>query len=690
MYEERTPWLEGACVLGAAFVAHPLILSLGLMWEITPLPAWMILVLALVGWLAVRIPLLAGFALVEAGKLTLVALWLYPQISEQMLTVLYQATAWWQEMLAGLSNAPAGGFARLLMALTAVLSGAMIPLEARRSGSALLTLTGGTALLGLAWLLGYDTAWPLYLRFLGATLLLWSAAAAYARDMRWKAAGRRILGETDVFFTALAFLLLFAAAWVIPAPGEGVNLGAAGEWVQRNLPVLRWLRGGTEEWGGDGGFSLAEVGFARRMGELGGPVLLSDKVALQVRSGSVMPTHPLYLRGRSRIAYTGRGWEPGAVFDTPPPNYPDGAPIHLTVDLVNLDSATLFYPRELVRVAVPHRIDGEENVTGSARTYEVVIALGGSSTAHDVERYLQLPPSLPERVRQEAARVAGQGPDPLARAEALEEYLRRFPYSLAVPATPSGRDFVDYFLFELRRGYCTYSATAMTVMLRSLGVPARWVEGFVLEAGQSNVLYRHAHAWVEVYAEGRGWVIFDPTPRFPLPVRDLSPVATVPGEAGEREQPLPQTRGQNVQLPAGAFQPAALPRIWPGLGVAAMCGALSLLWWLWRRGRSGRISWRDDRAAPQEAFDLAARLLAARGLHRQKHQTELEYARGVGAVFPEVKEPISTLAAEATRARFSAPGALLQEGAARALGALKAVREWLGRNRKARARSEQG
>jgi hypothetical protein len=121
-----------------------------------------------------------------------------------------------------------------------------------------------------------------------------------------------------------------------------------------------------------------------------------------------------------------------------------------------------------------------------------------------VQRYLQLPPTLPQRVRDEARRVvseAGAG-NAYDKAEAIQAFLRTFPYDEQIPSPPDDRDGVEYFLFDLRRGYCDYFASAMVVMLRAEGVPARLVSGYaggVLnpETGRFEVRQNVAHTWPE-------------------------------------------------------------------------------------------------------------------------------------------------------------------------------------------------
>src|SRR2546427_6545887 len=106
--------------------------------------------------------------------------------------------------------------------------------------------------------------------------------------------------------------------------------------------------------------------------------------------------------------------------------------------------------------------------------------------------------------------------------EVLEPHCTTPPcsYSAQVKATPPGKDPVDYFLFDLKQDFCEYFASAMVVMLREEGIPARLVEGFTTGAFDtaSNafvVREQDAHAWVEAYSPQYGWIEFEPTPSQP-------------------------------------------------------------------------------------------------------------------------------------------------------------------------------
>jgi len=136
--------------------------------------------------------------------------------------------------------------------------------------------------------------------------------------------------------------------------------------------------------------------------------------------------------------------------------------------------------------------------------------------------YLQLPENLPQRIKDLSASLVASYDNNYDKAKAIEQYLAsNFPYNLDVRSTPRNRDFVDYFLFDQKEGYCSYFASAMAVLARCAGLPARYVEGYMLPPESVKdkpdtfvVTNMQAHAWVEIYFEGYGWLPFEPTSPF--------------------------------------------------------------------------------------------------------------------------------------------------------------------------------
>ncbi len=169
------------------------------------------------------------------------------------------------------------------------------------------------------------------------------------------------------------------------------------------------------------------------------------------------------------------------------------------------------------------------------------------------QRYLQLPDELPQRVRDLALNLTADKVNLYDRAKAIETYLRQFGYTLDVPAPPSNRDVADYFLFDLKKGYCDYFATTMVVMARAAGLPARLVTGYSsgtydYNAHHFTVVAANSHAWVEIYFPGLGWVEFEPT-------TNQNPIA----HPGEEQQPDKAT--SKVPTPAPTPEKTGLAAI---------------------------------------------------------------------------------------------------------------------------------
>ena len=156
-----------------------------------------------------------------------------------------------------------------------------------------------------------------------------------------------------------------------------------------------------------------------------------------------------------------------------------------------------------------------------------------------VAHYLELPDDFPQRVKDLALQIVtdAEAINPFDQADALERWLRRnIGYNEKITGPRLGQDGVDYVLFESRAGYCDYYAAAMATMARSLGIPARVAVGYARgEYEPSGEVYRvrerDAHAWVEVFFPGYGWVEFEPTSAQPAVNRP------VPADEGELPDP---------------------------------------------------------------------------------------------------------------------------------------------------------
>ena len=268
---------------------------------------------------------------------------------------------------------------------------------------------------------------------------------------------------------------------------------------------------------------------------------LGDRVIMTVEAPS---GH--FWRAVTYDFYTGAGWRTTESDKADKISMPttDRESFQATFDIIVPHSNILFAANEPQKADVPYQFyTGSDksystslhalNRSQAAGTYTVtsLVSVADKQTLRKVapaysdyikSKYLQLPSTLPQRVKTLAHQVMDNIPNTYDRAEALESFLRSppFSYSPQVKPTPPGKDPVDYFLFDLKQDFCEYFASAMVVMLREEGIPARLVEGFTTGTFDSTsntwvVREQDAHAWVEAYFPGYGWIEFEPTPSQP-------------------------------------------------------------------------------------------------------------------------------------------------------------------------------
>ena len=285
-------------------------------------------------------------------------------------------------------------------------------------------------------------------------------------------------------------------------------------------------------------------------------------------------------------------------------------------------------------------------------------------------RFLQLPDRMPERVHDLAERIVAGAQTQYDAVLAVQSWLQaNTVYDLAVPREPEGVDAVDHFLFETRRGFCEHIASAMAVMLRSVGVPTRLVTGF--GPGERNpftgyyeVRFSNAHAWVEVYYPQVGWVSYDPT--FGVPSLDPSwssrfMAGAVLGAIGRFvDRVVPESVKSAVARAASAVGSVAAGafRTWPSaLGAVAVLAAAAsgFAWWRRRRQRTAPPRPPDDAG---EAFEELVVALAAAGHARAPAATPAELLFRVttdGALSSEVVTNTEFVVRTFERARFAPP-----------------------------------
>jgi hypothetical protein len=278
-------------------------------------------------------------------------------------------------------------------------------------------------------------------------------------------------------------------------------------------------------------------------------------------------------------------------------------------------------------------------------------------------QYLQLPADLPPRIATLAADITMDGATRYDKAVLAQDYLRAFPIDFDIADTPPGRDTVDYFLFDSQRGYFDYHASALTVMLRTLGIPSRLAVGFVideadkdLESGSYSIRDRNSYAWTEVYFPGYGWIAFNPSPD-----REgaLNPVveetAQEPVEPGSLENApfgpvadpifdIPtQTQGGDGTVPTVGDGRDYNPLITVGVAafVALLAGSVFLGW---QRSVAGL-------PYSQQLWEKTVRLATWAGHGPRTGQTPSDFARSLKRGVRDADD-ISILAAAYNRSRF--------------------------------------
>ena len=293
------------------------------------------------------------------------------------------------------------------------------------------------------------------------------------------------------------------------------------------------------------------TGFSDRV-ELGriGQIQQSKTVMMHVQiAGDTAGASSLKLRGVALNNFDGRTWAnthvkatlargPDGQFDLAPsdPRTPvaRGSRIHYRVTLEPFLGEVFFL------LATPQRLQGNYRAIaedGAGNVFDVDfehpvtryeadsktrlprgLRTQSSSWLHapDLTGYLQLA-ALDPRVKALAEQITAKASTPAEKVAAIENYLRlHYGYTLQLPKT-TPRDPIANFLFERRQGHCEYFASSMAVMLRSIGIPSRVVNGF--SGGEFNditseyvIRASDAHSWVEAYLPGEDWVEFDPTP----------------------------------------------------------------------------------------------------------------------------------------------------------------------------------
>ncbi|MDQ3541351.1 MAG: transglutaminase domain-containing protein, partial [Chloroflexota bacterium] len=321
--------------------------------------------------------------------------------------------------------------------------------------------------------------------------------------------------------------------------------------------------------------------------------------------------------------------------------------LFVTGQVPNYDDVEAVFGRDDVEPNVPYRVSG--SASGASATE--LSRAGTEYPAWVAQRYLSLPDSITPRTAELARALTASSSGSYEKARAIEAYVRdTIVYDESVSAPPDNADIVDYVLFERQRGYCEYYASAMAVMLRTLGIPSRVAVGFFpgdYDDAQGGYVYlqRNAHAWVEVFFPAYGWIPFEPTSSQPLIEEGDVDATTIPTPSPV-EEPLateaistPDPATENFPPPAPAQVTSTddgngnswmLPTALLGVLLGGLALAVWALWALPLRGLSST-------SALYTRLTALGRLV---GLRQSPSATPREFGRSFGESVPQAKEHV--------------------------------------------------
>ena len=363
-----------------------------------------------------------------------------------------------------------------------------------------------------------------------------------AEDTEFETGGSREYGR--VLLVACCLLAVVVAGTLVPALTAGG--GVSGSPIESALPDEEVAGGGADIPGSGGSGSLPGGSGGGTLGALnpgeytgvGGAI---DENAFRSQNAqthfTVRSAEPAYWRTGAYGEYTGAGWQ--RTETTRPYDGPlalggaNGTQVAYEVTLNRSATSlpTVWQPRSVAGLGVEavvtdrralrpvERLPSGTTYTGVSsappRDPDLLRSTGQDYPEAIESRYATLSDDVPGRVGLFTDDLTANTSTPYGTAQRVESWLEENKeYSLNV--SRQGENIADSFIFEMDRGYCEYYATAMVVMLRSQGVPARYAVGYSTGQQVAENTYQvrnlNAHAWVEVYFEDVGWVKFDPTP----------------------------------------------------------------------------------------------------------------------------------------------------------------------------------
>ncbi len=332
-------------------------------------------------------------------------------------------------------------------------------------------------------------------------------------------------------------------------------------------------------------------------------------------------------------------------------------------ELYGLGAEQNFFQAVQIDGSEPYKVTARVPLLGDVpggRT-ENLLRVAGTEYPEEIRaRYLPVTPGAigpeaEELLADILAKAPANNPYDIASTMVNEFHSRRFEYQANVLDVDCGSRSVTECFAWSKRGYCQHYASLMTVLLRQAQIPARFVQGFLpgeinVRTGVETVKNTSAHAWVEVWFPGHGWVIFDPTGG------NVSQAEPIPsGQPVASPTPAP-SRSLSSGVPIDEDGPDQRPDLDPddgfggpprpgpsagGFIIIALLLAASVIlvaFLAWRRGPRGSVT-------PDGVYDGVTRLASRFGFGPRPTQTAYEYAAALGDVMPTIRPDLHTVAA---------------------------------------------
>lgn len=553
---------------------------------------------------------------------------------------------------------------------------------------------GGLALLTNISYLETQNSVALMLYIFGAILLV-SRVHVLRQARGWRrerTSYPELLSIYVLHVTVWVAIGLVTLAWIMPVGAPGGALLSA--WERFTAPVAGPLSDLGRVFGsldGRRGGSIHQFGSTL---PLQGEITLGQSEVMRV-----VVTEPGFLRAQTYDEYTPQGWRLSQSAQVTSNVWPALRALHTPEDArrqfrrpvsvqvttskrqgvivssgqptaVSIESRIVFGPdpSDVTSIRPTSRLEPDNDYrvdsTLSSATPARLRAAGRAYPAW-IQPYLQLPDDFSPRVAALARDLAAGQTNPYDIANRIEAHLRtNYAIDLQIPTAPHNRDSVEYFLFDLNRGYFDYHASAMVVMLRSLGIPARIAVGYVVrpqdripDTNTYIVVEANAFAWPEVYFPGLGWIEFNPTPseaRIPRAGSDDDFLIDEFFDEFLDDDFLPDDFFPEIEEPSGLLEDLSreegsnligsiiLGVIVLFIGITAVAGGA--FHYSWQHGLGGLDY-------PTQVWEKTVRLARFARIPSFPQQTPYEYAEQLQRELPEVPD-VELLSSSFVRARY--------------------------------------